>query len=148
MRSSTFTKLLLSLSFLVIPALCAPENAEKLTTASKRQAPTQVEPKNDAFYSPVKGYESAKAGTILGSRPVPNPITLDNKTPLVLRKATQIQYRTQNSVGKAEQTLVTVLEPYNAKPENLFIYHFFSVSISTFNEISTLKIFKDAAYNG
>lgn len=84
----------------------------------------------DDFYKPPSGYESAAPGSILRHRAVPNPISLDNKTPIKVEAAWQLLYRTQNSVGDPEATVVTVLVPHNAKRNNLFIYSYFSVSWS------------------
>jgi hypothetical protein len=120
-----FIKLLLILSPLISCAVGAPVEGE-WTHVSERKV---LLPKDDIFYQPKPGFESTKPGTILSYRQVPNPITLDNKNPIVPKSAWQINYRTQNSVGEPEQTMVTILEPFNAKPDSLFVYHFFSVGI-------------------
>jgi hypothetical protein len=122
--SMVFLRLLLILSPLLSLAICAPIE-EQWTHVSEGNI---LLPNDDPFYKAVAGYESAKPGQILSYRKVPNPITLDNKTPLVPKSAWQVNYRTQNSVGEPEQTMVTILEPFNAKPDTLFVYHFFSVS--------------------
>jgi hypothetical protein len=95
--------------------------------APTARQPTAKVPDEDDFYKPPPGYESAAPGTILRHRPAPNPITLDNKTPLNIKAAWQLQYRTQDSTGKPEATVVTLLVPHHAKPNNLFHYSFFSV---------------------
>jgi hypothetical protein len=88
-----------------------------------------IPPNEDDFYKPPPGFESKAHGSILRYRPVPNPISLDNKTAMYLKAAWQIQYRTQNSVGEPEAAIVTVLVPHNAKPQHLFTYHYISVCI-------------------
>jgi len=118
------SRLLLFLCLQVSLIFCAPSREDRAVEPPIKQLP----PKQDAFYNTVSGFEKQKPGTILSHRRVPGPITLDNKNPILPKNAWQIQYRTQNSVGEPEQTMVTVLEPYNAKPGNLFVYHFFSVS--------------------
>jgi hypothetical protein len=89
-------------------------------------------PENDKFYAAPVGYESKAPGTILQYRRAPRSISLDNKSPLKLKEAWQIQYRTQNSIGEPEAGTVTLLIPYEAKTKNLFAQGYFS----------------DAAYNG
>lgn len=82
-------------------------------------------PSQDPFYTPPSGYEAAALGTILNSRPVPNPLTLDNITPINVKGAWQLLYRTQNSLGNPEATVVTVIEPNNAKTNHLFSFQYF-----------------------
>ncbi|KAF2663164.1 LIP-domain-containing protein [Microthyrium microscopicum] len=89
-------------------------------------------PADDPFYKAPPGIASIKPGTILRHRQVPTKITLNNKDGLKLKGAWQILYRTQNSVGEPSATVTTVLVPYQAKDENLFV----------------LNMFSDAAYNG
>lgn len=79
------------------------------------------------FYAPPAGFESTAPGTILRYRRAPRPITLDSITPIRPKNAWQILYRTQNSVGEPKATVVTVLEPYNPKRNNLFVESFFTV---------------------
>lgn len=86
-------------------------------------------PEDDPFYTPTPGFEKAKPGQILAKRPVPNPITLNNKDGIKVKAAWQVKFRSQNSVGEPNEGMVTILEPYNAKPDSLFVYHFFSVSM-------------------
>lgn len=86
----------------------------------------------DAFYKAPRGFESAKPGTILNYRRVPNPITIDNINPINLQGAWQLLYRTQNSVGEPIATVVTVLVPFNAKSGNLFAESFFAVLATGF----------------
>jgi hypothetical protein len=90
---------------------------------------TVTPPDKDEFYRAPSGFEKAPLGAILKQRPTPNPIAVDNKTPINLKAAWQILYRTQNSVGKAEATVVTVLVPHNARPSNLMVYSYWTVCV-------------------
>jgi hypothetical protein len=94
---------------------------------AKRLATSQP-PNEDDFYRPPQGYEKAAPGTILRHRPTPLPITLDNKAGINIKAAWQLLYRTQDSTGKPEATVTTILVPHNAKRGNLFSYSWFSVS--------------------
>jgi hypothetical protein len=87
-------------------------------------------PGGDEWYRPSPGFEQKKPGEILKWRDVPNGLSVDNKKTLKLEGAWQIQYRTTNSVGEPDATVVTVLAPKNAKKDSLFVYHWFSVSCS------------------
>jgi hypothetical protein len=82
-----------------------------------------LSPDEDPFYKPPKGFESAALGSILRYRPAPRSITLDNKRPIRPKDAWQILYKTQNSVNEPEATVVTLLVPFKAKQDNLFVYH-------------------------
>jgi hypothetical protein len=84
-------------------------------------------PDQDEFYKPPPGLELFKLGSIIRSRPVPNPITLNNVDAIKVKEAWQLLYRTQNSVEEPTATVVTVLVPYRAKPGHLFSYSYFSV---------------------
>jgi hypothetical protein len=84
-------------------------------------------PENDDFYKAPPGFEKAAAGTILRSRRVPGSITIENSIPINVQAAWQLQYRTQNSVGNPEASIVTVLVPHNAKPGNVFMYAYYTV---------------------
>lgn len=92
-------------------------------------------PHEDDFYSAPHGYENATLGSILRHRRVPNPLSLDNKIPLQVKDAWQIQYRSQNSIGEAEAAIVTVLVPYNFRPGNLFVYGYYTVRVMSFSMI-------------
>jgi hypothetical protein len=118
--------LVLSPLSLFCSAVSLPNQDDSLDTASR----ALVMPDDDAFYKAPPGFESTAPGTILRYRPVPNPITLDNKGAVKLKAAWQILYRTQNSLGNPIATVTTVLEPKNAKRNNLFGYNFFSVSFT------------------
>jgi hypothetical protein len=84
-------------------------------------------PAEDSFYTPPSGFEEAALGSIIRHRPVPNGITLNNKDPIYPENAWQLLYRTQNSVGEPSVSVVTVIKPFNAKPNHLFSYAMFSV---------------------
>lgn len=84
-------------------------------------------PAEDSFYTPPPGFESAALGTILKTRNISNTITLNNKDPIKLKGAWQILYRTQNSVRDPAADIVTVLAPFNNKPDHLLSYAMFSV---------------------
>jgi hypothetical protein len=87
-------------------------------------------PDQDPFYkAPADILQSTKLGSIIRYRPVPNPITIDNKKAIYPKAAWQILYRTQNGVEEPEATVVTVLVPNKAKSNNLFSFQYFSVRI-------------------
>jgi hypothetical protein len=86
-------------------------------------------PAGDEWYRPEPGYEQKKPGEILKWRKVPRGLSIDNKNKIRLKGAWQFQYRTTNSLGGPDATIVTVLVPRNAKKNNLFVYNWFSVSI-------------------
>ena|ERR1700761_5170824 len=87
-------------------------------------------PDQDPFYkAPANTLQSTKLGSIIRYRPVPNPITIDNQKAIYPKAAWQLLYRTQNSVGEPEATVVTVLIPEKAKSNNLFSFQYFSVCV-------------------
>jgi hypothetical protein len=92
-------------------------------------------PEKDDFYKAPPGFEKAAAGTILRSRRVPGTISIENNIPLNVQAAWQLQYRTQNSVGQPDTSIVTVLVPHNAKPGNLFMYAYYTVCTLYLDEI-------------
>jgi hypothetical protein len=108
-------------------AMCAASElvTEELVRAA--QQPTRM-PGNDEWYRPAPGFEKEPPGTILKYRKVPKGLTINNKDPLKIKEAWQILYRTQNSVGEADATVVTVGVPNGANKKNLLMYHWFSVS--------------------
>lgn len=124
MRNGVFFRALVGLAFGLLAD--AQFTFPKLGASSPRPR-TLLMPDGDPFYKPPPGWETKVPGSILASRPVPNPLTLNNAKAIKPKGAWQLLYRTQNSVGEPEATVVTVLEPYNAKKHNLFVYHFFSV---------------------
>lgn len=89
---------------------------------------TLLMPDDDIFYKPPPGFENTAPGTILKHRPVPNPLTLNNKDGIKTKAAWQLLFRTQDSLGKPIATVTTIIQPHGPpKPNNLFGYNFFSV---------------------
>lgn len=84
-------------------------------------------PLSDPFYKPPDGFEKTQLGTILRQRVVTDSIYLLKSIRLKPEAAWQFLYRTQNSVGEPEATVVTVLKPQDAKPGNLFVQSYFTV---------------------
>jgi hypothetical protein len=82
---------------------------------------------DEPFFQPPADLDKIPLGTIIRSRPVPNPIQLAPGIPLLLEAAWQILYRTQNSLGVPEANIVTLLVPYKAKKNNLFVLSYFTV---------------------
>jgi hypothetical protein len=93
------------------------------TAADQRKLPL---PGNDTWYAAPAGYESAALGAILKSRTVPSPISITSISPIKVKAAVQIQYRTQNSVGEPIVTVATVIVPFLADTKKLLIYSRFS----------------------
>lgn len=73
-----------------------------------------IPPSDDSFYIPPKGFESAKPGDILNSRPVPGGLALLSLIPLQLQGSYQLLYRTSDAQGNPTATVTTVLVPKNA----------------------------------
>jgi hypothetical protein len=90
-------------------------------------------PETDVFYHPPILFEDAKLGTILKYRRAPQGLRLSNILPYKIKAAWQVLYRTQNSVGKPEATVVTILVPLAAKKKNLFSLSYFTVSKIKYN---------------
>lgn len=84
---------------------------------------------HDPFYDDPPGFENAELGAILKHRPVPRNITFDNESPVVVKSATQIQYRTQNAMGEPVTSITTLLEPFNSRPDTLFSLAYFTVRV-------------------
>jgi hypothetical protein len=121
---AVFLLLVLSPLSLFCAAVALPNQNAALETASL----ATLQPDDDPFYKPPSGFEATAPGSILRYRPVPNPITLNNKDGVKPKAAWQILFRTQNSLGKPIATVTTVLQPNGRpKPNNLFGYNFFSV---------------------
>lgn len=115
--------LLNPLSFLCA-AIASPLQNASLETSSQ----ATLQPDDDPFYKPPPGFEATAPGTILRHRPVPKPITLNNKDGVKPKAAWQLLFRTQNSLGVPIATVTTILQPHGRpKPNNLFGYNFFSV---------------------
>lgn len=81
-----------------------------------------IPPSDDPFYLPPQGFESAKPGQILNSRPVPAGVALLNLVPLQLKGSWQLLYRTSDAQGKPTVTVTTVLVPFNADPKKVINY--------------------------
>jgi hypothetical protein len=95
-------------------------------------SPDPASPLNDEFFKPPTGFEKTPLGTILRYRKVPKPIKLIHILPLPALDpgaAWQVLYRTQNSVGKPEANIVTILVPHKPKTNNLFTISYFTVSL-------------------
>jgi len=82
----------------------------------------------DPFYRAPRGLRRAAPGSILRYRDVPSPIVL-NTTKIPMEHAWQILYRTQNSAGKPEAALMTLIKPNNAKSGHLFSQSYFTVRV-------------------
>jgi hypothetical protein len=99
--------------------------------AAPARQEAQAEPKrmpgNDEWYRPAQGFESAPLGTILKYRETKG-VSLDNKKSVKLAGSWQFLFRTQDSVGTPEATVVSVAVPFNADKSKLFLYHWFAVS--------------------
>jgi hypothetical protein len=111
------SKMYLLLTFLLF--ICS--NAISLALQSD---PT---PETDSFYNPPERFEDVRLGSILRYRRSPHTIRLNNVLPYRINGTWQILYRTQNSVGRPEATVVTVLVPSVAKKKNLFSLSYFTV---------------------
>ena len=116
----------LALLLSAVSALTIHPRNEAVAAAAPPPKPPLL-PDDDPFYKAPPGIASTKPGTILRSRPVPSEITLDNIWGIKLKQAVQLLYRTQNSHGNPQATVVTVLVPFNAKPKSLFPLMFFAV---------------------
>jgi hypothetical protein len=90
-------------------------------------------PLEDPFLKPPAGFEKAPPGSILRYRSVTQKIKLLSFIPLNVFEAWQILYRTQNSVGEPEATIVTLLVPFNKKSDNLFSLSYFTVGFPKFD---------------
>jgi hypothetical protein len=123
-----FAAVLLLLVLSPLSLFCAAVNFPNQDAALESASQATLRPDDDAFYQPPPGFENTAPGTILKHRPVPNPITLNNKDGIKPKAAWQILFRTQNSLGKPIATVTTVLKPNGRpNPNNLFGYNFFSV---------------------
>lgn len=74
-----------------------------------------VLPSQDPFYSPPVGFEEAKPGTTLQSRPTPQKIVNLFFT-FEVANSWQIMYRSTGSFGSATAIVMTVMQPHNAAP--------------------------------
>lgn len=91
-----------------------------LGSIHRRVAP--LPPSQDPFYRAPAGYESAKPGTILASRPAPAKLEALSLFPLNIKSVTQLLYRTTNALGEPEVTVSTVLVPENANYDKVVSY--------------------------
>jgi hypothetical protein len=114
--------------FVLLALVCLSTAAPLSPTDTKPLAKGVIPPDDDEFYRAPQGFEKAALGSILRHRPVPNPLSVDNKTPINIKAAWQVQYRTQNSVGEPEASVVTVLVPHNPRPGHLHVYAYYTVS--------------------
>jgi hypothetical protein len=113
-------KTVLALLALAATGLAAPAKQDQ-------QAEPKRMPGNDEWYRPPQGFESAPLGAILKYRESKG-ISLDNKKSVKMAGSWQFLFRTQDSVGAPEATVVTVAVPFNADKKKLFLYHWFAVS--------------------
>jgi hypothetical protein len=109
-----------------------------------------IPPSDDPFYLPPAGFESAKPGQILNSRPVPSALSLFQLIPLQLKGAYQLLYRTTDARGNPTVTVTTVLVPKNADPKKVVSYQ---VAEDSGGEINcapsyTLQTGSEATYAG
>jgi hypothetical protein len=111
------------LAILVGIATCAPPPVPALTALTRPHMPN-----NDEWYRPEPGFDKTAPGTILKWRKVPKGISINNKDNIKIKGAWQLLYRTHNSVGEPDATVVTLLAPNNPKADSLFVYHWFAVS--------------------
>ncbi|GAB5593408.1 hypothetical protein Unana1_08308 [Umbelopsis nana] len=106
---------ILAYAFLLLsatgPALAAPTHKTSLPT-----------PPNDPFYTPPSGFEKHPPGTVLRTRKAPHKLAAFSLLPQNVANVWQVLYRTTDSLGKAEATVTTVLEPHNADPTKLVSY--------------------------
>jgi hypothetical protein len=109
----------------LIATIAVLHTSQAFPQSSTSSLPLDSLPDNDPFYGPPSGYENAALGSILRYRKPPRPISLNNVTPIKPKAAWQIQFRTQNSLGKPEAGVVTVLVPYKAKKGHLFVEGYF-----------------------
>jgi hypothetical protein len=125
---ATFSRFMFLLAFLLCLSVAVPLQQEELPTIVW---PPPVKngtlPEKDDFYKAPAGFEKAAAGTILRYRRVPGTLAMDNNITVNVQAAWQLQYRTQNSVGDPEASIVTVLVPRNHRPGNLFMYAYYTV---------------------
>lgn len=75
----------------------------------------------DSFYHPPANISDYKNGDIIGWRPAPAKIR-SIYFPVNVKNAWQLQVRSENSHGEAQQIVTTILEPYDADPKKLLSY--------------------------
>jgi hypothetical protein len=119
----------LLLTFVTATPLSSPASSEKTHSFQKRRDLPPL-PNNDEWYAAPDNVADLLPGDIIKWRNVPNPISLDNVSPIRPQAAYQIQYRTTNSVGDPMASVVTAIIPFNPSPDHLFAYAYFSDSAS------------------
>jgi Secretory lipase len=110
----------LCIHFQIIKALTVP--IDSYTKSSP------IPPSKDPFYQPPQGYESTSPGTVLRSRPVPNPLAAFSRAKIKVKGAYQFLYRSADTHGNAEAAVTTLIVPYNADPTKLLSYQVFEDS--------------------
>jgi hypothetical protein len=118
-------------NLLLLTFLCLTSNARGTPLPANGIIPQfgqiPVSPNADPFYRPPPGYESAAPGSILRYRKSPHGVTLDDTEAVQVKASWQVLYKTQNSVGNPEATVVTIIIPHNAKKGHLFSYSYVTV---------------------
>ena len=125
-------KTVLALLALAATGLAAPAKQDQ-------QAEPKRMPGNDEWYRPAQGFESAPLGAILKYRETKG-ISLDNKKSVKVAGSWQFLFRTQDSIGAPEATVVTVAVPFNADKKKLFLYHWFAVSCGPWDARARLTV--------
>src|ERR1700759_4492336 len=109
LRSENFENRVMASFFRLIPLFLATLPQLYSVPNAQTLQPSAATLLNDEFYKEPPGYERIPLGGILRSRPAPFPIKLVKYLTLKPKAAWQILYRTQNSVGEPEATVVTLL---------------------------------------
>lgn len=99
----------------VLIASCAPSLPH-----DPRAAP--VLPSQDPFYAVPDNVDSAAPGDILQHRPSPAKIAAFGLAPVHLEATYQLQYRTNDNLGNATATVLTVMVPHNADMGKVLSY--------------------------
>ncbi|CAO3609137.1 unnamed protein product [Cunninghamella blakesleeana] len=81
-----------------------------------------LSPTTDPFYQPPNGYESAKDGTILKQRNLPNGLALLSAFPQNTQAVYQFLYKTTDALGNPTATVTTLIIPHNADTSKLVSY--------------------------
>lgn len=89
------------------------------------EQPTHL-PGNDSWYGPPEGWAKQPPGAILKYRKAPYGLSMNNKVVIKIKDLWQIQYRTQNGVGKADTAVVSVAVPFNPRLGRVLMYNWFS----------------------
>lgn len=78
-------------------------------------------PSQDPWYKPPTGYELAQPGAVLQIRNTPLKLKLLVAT-LNLAGAWQVMYRTTDQHGNPSYAVTTIVQPFNANPDNFITY--------------------------